>query len=87
MKILYSASAIAIAIALCAGSASAEEKITVFNGKAATPSVEQFSFMKNIPSAVPMSDEQLDDTFGEGYVCEPTRRRWFDRSGPIGEPR
>jgi len=85
MKVTF-VSAVAMALAMSIGSASAEEQNSAAIEQAAAPVTEQFSIMKNIPSAIPMNDEQLDETFGEGYVCEPTRRRWFDRSGPIGEP-
>ena len=81
MKLMIYASAAVIALAMSAGSASAEEQFSVMTDSASAPAEAQISIMKDTPSAIPMTDEQLGETVGanaeHGYP--PPRRRWFHR--------
>ena len=78
MNITSYASAAIIALAMSAGTVSAEEQISLMKDTASAPAEAQISIMKAIPSAIPMTDEQLGETVGaneeHGY-----RRRWFHR--------
>ena len=78
MNITTYASAAIIAMAMSAGSASAEEQISLVKDSASASVEEQISIMKDIPSAIPMTNEQLGETVGANEI-HGYRRRWFHR--------
>jgi len=75
MKITTTTAAACIAFAMSVGTVSADEQISGNSGSGTSSvSENQLPFLTDIPSAIPMTSEELGATVGEGRCGG---HRWF----------